>query len=375
VQPYLTPVRNHLTVDEVVALIRDTSAVVVSSGCELLTGMDLLVAEDISDDLEGGSVTRASYATLHGSASLTVTRELPWGSALVRPYLTLTDGVDTARFNLGAYFTNTPERDLTEFPISYAVECQDILAVLDDPVGDAYAVAKSQSYLTAVESILLSRGVVKYSIDQDAASVLLPTDRTWMFDESTTWLTIVNDLLGAVGYAGVWSDWDGFIRCTNYVSPRLRATEWTYDTELLTSMLGSRTTHRDFFSAPNRWVFYRTNILDGAAPVEGNGMYTYVNLYDGDTSVEQRGREITRVVGIDAADQASLEASAQRTIDADAAIPTKIRANTFPNPLHWHFDVIRVEDTWMGPPAKVLSSQWTLPLDGSEMSHEWTVVE
>jgi hypothetical protein len=375
VQPPVTPVRDHLTDDDVIGLIRDTSAVVVSGGCELLTGMDLLVAEDITGDLETGSVTRASYASLHGSATLTVTRELPWGNALLRPYLTLSDGVDTARFNLGAYFSNTPKRDLSEFPISYDVECQDILAVLADPVGDAYAVARNQSYLDAIENVLQARGVVKYTIDRDAAGMLLPTDRTWMFDESTTWLTIVNDLLGAIGYAGVWSDWDGFIRCGSYASPRQRAPEWTYDTTLLTSMLGNRTTQQDFYAAPNRWVFYRTNNLDGAAPVEGAGMYTYVNLYDGDTSVEQRGREITKVVGIDAADQTSLVAAAQRTIDADSAVPIRINASTFPNPLHWHFDVVRVEDTWMGPPVKVLSSQWTLPLDGSEMSHEWTVVE
>jgi hypothetical protein len=302
VQPYVTPVRGDLTADEVVSLIRDTAAVTISGGCELLTGMDLLVAEDITDDLESGSVTRASYASLHGSATLKLTRELPFGSSLLRPYLTLSDGTAEARFNLGAYFTNTPARDLSEFPVSYSVECQDILAVLADPVGDAYAVAKNTSYLDAIESVLLSRGIVRYSIDRDAAAAVLPTDRTWMFDESTTWLTVVNDLLGAIGYAGVWSDWDGFIRCTKYISPRDRATEWTYDTSLTMSMLGNRTTHRDFYAAPNRWVFYRTNILDGAAPVEGNGMYTYVNLYDGDTSVEQRGREITKVVGIDAAD-------------------------------------------------------------------------
>lgn len=374
-QPTVTPVRDDLSEAEVIALIRDSSAAGISGGCELLTGMDLLVAEDITDDLAGGSVGRQAYASLHGNSTMTITRELPWGSALLRPYLTVSDGTDMARFNLGAYFTNIPQRDLSEFPIRYSVECQDILAVLDDQVGDAYAVAQGATYLDAVETVLLARGIQRYSIDQDSAAATLPTDRTWMFDENTTWLTIVNDLLGAIGYAGVWSDWDGFIRCTKYVTPKQRAPEWTYDTALQTSMLGRRTTQRDFYNAPNRWVFYRTNILDGVAPVEGNGMYTYVNLYDGETSVEQRGREITKVVGIDAADQASLVSSAQRTIDADTAVPTKISASTFPNPLHWHFDVIRVEDSWMGVPAKVLASQWTLPLDGSDMTHEWSVVE
>lgn len=373
-QPPVVPVRDHLTAEQTDALIRDAPAVQFTAGCELLTGMDLMLAEDITDDVESGSVTRSSYASLHGAATMKITRELPWGSALLRPYITLTDGTDEARFNLGVYFTNTPARDLSRFPVSYDVQCQDILAVLDDPVGDAYAVARNSNYLDAVETVLQSRGVVGYSIDRESTAVL-PADRVWMFDDNTTWLTIVNDLLAAIGYAGVWSDWDGHIRCEKYASPRDRAPEWTYDTELLTSMLGGRTTERDFYAAPNRWVFYRTNNLDGAAPVEGDGMYTYTNLYAGDTSVEQRGREITKVVGIDVADQASLVAAAQRTIDADTAIPMKIRTTTFPNPRHWHFDVVRVEDTWMGPPAKVVVSQWTLPLNGSAMTQEWTVVE
>lgn len=373
-QPLVLPIRSQLTESQVTALIRDTSAVSFAGGCELLTGMDGLVAEDITADLREGSVSRASFANLHGGASLTITRELQWGNSLLRPYVVLSDGVNTARFNLGAYFTSTPERNLSEFPISYEVECHDILSVLDDAVGDAYAVAMGTSYLAAIESVLLSRGVQRYSIDQSAGALALPTDRTWMFDENTTWLTIVNDLLGAIGYSGVWSDWDGLIRCTKYVPPRLRGTEWTYNTTLEESMLGDRTTQRDFYEAPNRWVFYRTNILDGAAPVEGNGIYTYVNLYDGDTSVEQRGRQITRVVGIDAADQDSLVSAAQRTIDADTSVPMKIRTSTFPNPLHWHFDILNVEDEWMGPPAKVQGTQWTFSLDGSNMTHEWTVI-
>lgn len=372
-QPPVLPVRP-IAESLVYALIRDRSAVSFSGGCELLTGMDLMLAADISDDVQSGGVSRASYASMHGSASMIMSRELAWGSALVRPYITITDGIDEARFNLGAYFTNTPERDLAELPVAYDVECEDILSVLDDQVGDAYAVAKGTSYLVAIENLLVSQGVQKYSIDSDASSLVLPTDRVWMFDENTTWLTIINDLLGAIGYAGVWSDWDGMIRCTKYVSPRDRAPEWVYDDGILTSMLGDRTTKRDYYNAPNRWVFYRTNILDGETPVEGNGKYTYVNEYNGDTSVEQRGRTITRVVGIDAADHPSLVAAAQRTIDADMSIPTTINVTTFPNPLHWHMDVVRIEDEAYGPPTNALATKWTMALDGSGMAQEWTVL-
>jgi hypothetical protein len=376
VQPLVVVPRDHLTDADVVSLLQDAPAGRVSAGCELI-GMDLLMVEDLTDEFVGGTITRTSFANLHGTASLGLERELPWGSALIRPYLTMTDGVISARFNLGAYFTNVPERDLERTPALYDVSCVDILSLLADAIGDSYAVEAGVGYLVAVEEILVSRGVVRYLIDQSATATLLPSDRVWPFDEQTTWLTVVNDLLGAVGYAGVWSDWDGQLRCQPYRPPRERAPEWVYDTGALTAMIArTRRLVRDYTDTPNRWVFYRTNAVEGAPPVEGDGRYTWVNESTGDTSVAARGgRTITRAVGIEAADQASLVAAAQRTIDADMLLAVVMPAQTFPNPLHWHFDRCLVNDPAAGPPVDVLVTQWTLPLNGTYMQQSWTWLE
>lgn len=374
-QPLVTPVRSHLTADQVVDIIQNSSGVRISSGCELLTGMDLMVAEDFTDDFQGGSINRQSYANLHATATLSIVRELPWPNAIVRPYMVMNDGTNTAKFYLGSYFTNTPARPAWEFPVTYSVQCYDLLTVLADPVGDAFSVGEGQSYLAAVEAILQGRGIVKYYIDQSASGSVLPTDRTWPIDEQTTWLTIVNDLLGAIGYAGVYTDWEGVFRCVQYISPRQRGSEWEYNTDASTSMLGQRESERDFYGAPNRWVFVLSNNTDGPAPTEGAGKYTFVNQFEGDTSVDSRGREITKVVLVDAADHNAMVAAAQVTIDADMQIPIKIRANTAPNPLHWHFDMMYLVDPSLGVPVQAMGTQWTLPLDGSDMSHEWTVID
>lgn len=374
-QPPTAGPRAEHAAEDVVALLRDTPGVVFGHGCELID-RSLLLLEDFSADFQGGSVSRSAYATLHGTAQLQIARELAWGAALIRPYMTVTDGPTTMRFYLGAYFTHTPRTAPEQFPIVYAVDCYDILAALDDPVGDAYAVAAGASYLGQIEQILLSRGVLAYHIDQSARTATLPTDRTWPFDDRTTWLTIVNDLLQAIGYAGIWSDWDGRLRCEPYQTPRERAEEWTYDTDPDTSMLSTnRVVTQELTKAPNRWVFYQQNRTDGAPPVDGDGRYEYINQFSGQTSVEARGgRTVSRVVGLDVADHAALEASAQRTIDADIQVATHIDAETAPNPLHWHFDVLRMDDPAVGPPAKVLGKSWTLPLNGDDMTHEWSVV-
>ncbi|MFI5833219.1 hypothetical protein ACIA5A_06030 [Micromonospora sp. NPDC051300] len=375
-QPPTAPPRDGITQQQVVSLIQDSPALTVGRGIELVD-LSLSVLDDLTLDFAGGRVERHSYNTLHGQAELSFSRPLDWGSAIVRPYMTLSDGTDTARFNLGAYYTSTPETQLGEEPPTWTATGYDILLILGDLVGESYAVAAGQPYLAAVEAILVDRGVQAYVIDQAAADRVLPSARTWALDDNATWLTIVNDLLGAVGYAGVWSDWDGRLRCGPYQNPRDRAPEWLYTVDDATSMLTSRRTLADdYFDAPNRWVAVRSNNVDGAAPVEGNGLWTYQNDVDGPTSVQARGRVITApLLQLDVADQAALVAAARQQIDADRRRRTTVTVGTSPNPLHWHFDRLAVADPAMGSALlDVMCTSWVLPLDGADMSHDWSTI-
>lgn len=376
-QPPTGGPRQGLTAAAVTALLRDSPSLhVAGAGLELLA-RDLTVLADISGQLAGGTVSRSSYADLHGSASLAIESTLDWGSAIVRPYITLTDFVTTARFNLGAYYTPTPKTVLDEDPATYAVEALDILDGLSTPIGEAYTIAAGTGYLAAVETILIQQGFTQYLIDQTAAGRVLPSARTWVLDENTTWLAAVNDLLASIGYWGIWSDWDGYLRVQAYVSPAARPPEFSYDVGAATSMLtpGTQIEH-DFYRAPNRWVFWRSNGVDGAAPVEGNGLYTVVNQTDGPTSIEARGgRVISRAVPLDVADQPSLVTAGQRIVDDDLLIKTSVTVGVSPNPLHWHFDVVAIDDTRIAPPGgRAMVTKWTLPLDGGDGAQEWSLL-
>lgn len=373
-QPVISEPRTGMAAQDVIDLI-GAPGVRISSGLELIN-RSLVWQEDLSDDLKGGSVSRNSYASLHGTCTLGLSRRLDWGAAIVRPYYQMTDGVTTARFRLGAYFVAAPVHDPEESPPTYEVTGYDILEGLDDPVGDAYSVAAGEGYLARVETILMQRGYTAYIIDQEAAAKVLPVPRAWAFDDNLTWLTIINDLLAAIGYAGIWSDWDGRLRCEPYQPPRQRSPEWYYDVDIADTLLtAKRKVSYDFDRAPNRWVFYRTNDTDGPAPVEGAGMYTYINQSQGDTSVDARGdRTITRPVGLEVADQASLVARAQITIDADMTVPTTVELDIAPMPLHWHFDLITVNDPGIGPTVDALVTSWTLPLGGGNGTQSWTLL-
>jgi hypothetical protein len=370
-QPLITAVRSNYTAAQVIHEIRDSPNLIVSAGCELLD-QNLTVLEDITADFIDGSVKRSNYATLHGTASVQLSRDLAWGRAIIRPY----QKINGIRFNLGAYYTNTPDRVLGTMPLIYSVECYDLLDALNTPTGEAYAIAAGGSYVNAIYDIVTSQGFTKFILDKSRIGTTLPTAKVWPLDTQTTWLNVINDLCAAIGYRGIWSDWDGYLRIEPYTEPAIRTSEWTYETVGAYTMASQQRVYtKDYYAAPNRWVAIRNNNVAGSTPVEGNGVYTYVNQYNGLTSVQARGgRIITSILQVDAADQAALVAQTQQAIETDLRLQTKISLETSPNPLHWHFDKLTLNDSEAGQNLEVLEQEWELPLLGGNMRHVWSVI-
>jgi hypothetical protein len=382
VQPPTDGPRAAYTIAQVRYLIENTSSFDTSFGLQLLDG-DLTVLADVSDYLVSASVSRDNYADIHASASFELNQPLSWGNSIVRPYFQMTGptsstatALTTMTFYLGAFFTDSPAEDLSEDPPTYSVTGYDILSILDDAIGDAYSVDTGVDALDQVELILQARGVTQYTIDRDRAGTLIVSPMVWTLDDNVTWLVVVNALLAFVGYQGVWADWNGVFRCQTYTDPGDRASEWSLTSDIDTTILTQRRTRtRDFYNAPNRWVFYRSSNTEGQAPVDGDGRYEYINVADGDTSQEGRGgRTITKTLGIDAADQYSLVQAGNQVIAADMLIPVTVALETAPFPLAWHFDKYLISDPALGTAVSILSSSWTLNLDGSDMSHAWSVL-
>jgi hypothetical protein len=153
----------------IMALIQTNPSMLIGAGLDLLD-RNLNVLADLSGDLQDGEVSRSNFATLHGSFDFTLTTQLAWGSAIVRPYMLVGgEGMTTQRFNLGAYFTNTPDHNTGSDPTVYSVQGYDILDALHSPVGDSYAVEAGTEYLAAIETIIINQGYTKYTIDSARA--------------------------------------------------------------------------------------------------------------------------------------------------------------------------------------------------------------
>jgi hypothetical protein len=350
--------------------ILSSPTISIAVGLELLDENDVLLA-DISDDLVTGSVARNMNATIHGTARLQVSRALNWHNQRLRPYMTITELITGAleRFDLGIYLPETPTRRTGQQPMTFEVEAYDKLVILDHPHGIAYTASAGAGVVATVEAILDDRAL-PHALSQSSVATL-PSTRSWPLDEANTTLRIINDLLGAINYRGLYVDRNGIFRSEPYRPPAERAPVWHYDAGSPRTIIGEVIEEEiDLFSIPNWWVFIRDDPAQ-AVPTEGDGIHTVLNYADGPTSISARGRVITRVVRLDAADQASLVAAGNQIVGEDRQPYAHLSFTAVPNPLHWHADSVRITSADLGLTSDIFGEQsWSLPLDGGDMTHE-----
>lgn len=383
-QNLTAPPRDAFTAAQVTALLvaPDLS---VGFGCELLSP-SLALVEDISADVSGGSVKRDNLANAHGTCDLSISRVLAWGRDRVRPFMLLssaTAGVTSARFNLGVYLpTTTPDTPLGESPITYKVTGFDQLHLLQDNIGDSYPVAAGTVVLTEVRAALIAAGITApVLLDSSGINSVLATDLPFPLtsSESPTWIKVINDLLAAISYRGIWCDENGAFRSEPLVNPAQRPSEWTFKVgDLLTGVVSAdRNVVADLWNAPNWWRFVANGLT--VEPVEivtypsmssNNGQYTVENLTTGPSSQASVGRVIhAPVVFLDAVDDTSLKAQGDALVAAAQRTTEVISLKLSPFPIAGHFDVVTYSDVALGADRKAQCRSWDLPLDGSDATY------
>jgi hypothetical protein len=368
-QPLAGPPRDAYTPDQVRAVLT-ADQLVADYGCDLLDGNNQFL-EDLSADLATGKVARNNYADVHGTCSLTVQRELAWGQVRARPWMLLSSPLVPAvepRFNLGVFTLTTPEGQRGQTPQSWDVDGYDLLHLLStDGPGDCYVVGGGTTYLDAIRTAVDASGVgAPLLLAGDRQNTAIPADRVWAPAEGVrvTWLRILNDLLAAIGYRGLWADQDGTLRSGPYQAPATRASEWLFDTaDQRTNLVGEdRKITADVWGAPNWWRFVRKGM--STRPVEGNGLYTVQNVDGGPTSQNALGRVVHKPLQyLDAADQDSLVSQGDATVDADTAATRTYTLKVSALPIAGHFDVVTFIDANRTDKCQV--ANWELPLDGS----------
>lgn len=344
----------------------------IEPGLELLDEDQILIA-DISDDLVGGSVTHDNLKLVHGSATFQIERELAWHNQRLRPYVTVRNETgEEYRYNLGVYLPDTPARISGDTPQIYDVEAYDALTHVNTPYGKSLSVDEGTAYLTQVNTLLTEAGVPAYSIDQTSAAITTPSNFIWAIDSRNTYLKIINDLLLGVGYDKLYSDRNGTLRAIPFAFPADKSSTWTYDTESSNTIVveGARS-ENDLHEIPNKWVFVRDD-PEQAIPSEGAGLYTVTNQSDGITSVDSRGRTITKIENIrHAYSQTELVIIGDQQVIGDQRVRTSVSMQSGPNPYHFHYEVVTLNSPEIGAAnAKFMQESWTFDLGGGDMNHQ-----
>lgn len=377
-QALLAPPREHL--DE--ATVRAAMTTPNIAPHQISVGLDLLdntgaFLSNITELLvpPGSHVDRQNYADVHGTCSLNLCAELPWGRVLVRPRMTLRPlGVDVTCY-LGVFQLDQPTRTLGETPTLWEVSGKDLLTWLQGEIGATWSAPEGALVVDEIQRVVEAAGIPTsmIRIDRTSTATVPAGGLQWGIDTQPTFLTVANALCQSISYRAVWADETGTIRTGPYIVPANRAPEWLFTTRrdpAGTIVDGDDcTVDSNYWARPNWWRFIATGTP--TAPTEGDGFYT-VTWPAGQQMLG--GRVVRRTQSVDAADQASLVAAGDQAVAADKALTVTAEVQTRPMPLVGHFDVYSCDSLEVLDLAKVQARSWTLPLDGSPMSHTWEAI-
>ena len=345
----------------------EAQSLLVAVKVELLDENEVF-KQDVTEDIEveGSSISHGIYQTIHGTMTIVTSRKYDWGRDRLRVSMTVTDHLgNSAEFQLGIWLMRTPESSPGK---PYTVQCYDKTHLLNKVMPATFYGLFEELYVDVLATLLEGSGESNILIDP-TSTAQFPTGRAWLITEELTRLAIAGDITTAINYRSVYVDRQGFYRADPYVLPSAIAPSWEFDTGSLTTTMGEdRTSIEDIFDVPNTWVFIQSDPLYDL-PFEGTGMYTVVNQSDGPTSIDQRGGEITvRRVELDVASQDELVAQGDAIALADRQTAAEVKCKVAPNPSFWHYDAVLVTDAGLGFNAKkFLVTEWTLPLDGTDM--------
>jgi hypothetical protein len=324
---------------------------------ERLSSANVLL-DDLTNVLQG-SVSQNWLADIKRTATFTIRdvggidflsdRIKPW----VRLHLPPWGADDWVEWPQGVFLLSTPSRTSDETDtVIREVSAFDALQVFaDDLVTDRYTVAAGVVYTTAVTTLL---GSITANVTVTTST--LPTAKEW--PPGTSKLKIINELLGAVNYESLSFDESGTAVVRPYTAPSIRAEEWVFADDDTSIMLPDVEQTLDLFAVPNRWTLVVSD------PDRSTLSSTYTNVDPSSpTSTVRRQRTIVDFrTEQDAADQAALDAKAQRLAFEASQIFESLDFATGLMPAVSGNDVYRITYGALAVDAKYSEQSWEMPL-------------
>ena len=200
-------------------------------------------AEDFAQ-ITGGSVELSALSSLKAAGALSFKgSEVPDDGDLVRIYY-----VGNGEMHpIATLFCDCSEPTHTPSTVTGEMKCYSVLQALsDDGSGRPYTVAAGTNAVWLADEIAKSVGL---RTNAPSSDYTLASDHTFKSEDS--WLTVVNWLLDAAGYASCMPDEWGTVQMNPYDKPEERESVWNFGTGTGSILYPSVTFTTDYRSAPN----------------------------------------------------------------------------------------------------------------------------
>lgn len=172
--------------------------------------------------ITGGEVEFSAFSDLKVTGSLSFEgAEVPDDNDLVRIYYGYSSSSGESKLlPLATMLFSAPQPAYDGVTVSGTLDCQSVLAVISSrSYGAPFTVAAGTLAVQKAMELVESLGLRVNNPDKSAYA--LSSDHTFSQNEAN-YLSIVNWLLDAAGYASVWVDAFGVVQMTPYVEPTER---------------------------------------------------------------------------------------------------------------------------------------------------------
>lgn len=298
----------------------------------------------------------------YGSFSIKETADINYIDERIKPYMKVKIGNAWAKFPLGVYLIESPERRTDGMRITRNLSAYDKSIILkEDKFETRHRIQSGTAYTSAIRSILGGVGMAVTNIEDSALTVAVDIE----FDAGTTKLEAINSLLKAINYTPLHFDFQGHPCASEYVAAEDRIPEYTYATDKESIVYPDITESLDAFNIPNVITRYLES------PERGEMTATYVNNDARSLlSVPNRGRRIVDVQPInDIADQATLSSYVKRCA-LEQSIYQTVSFSSALMPHHEYCSCLNLQNDVLNINGKYIEISWHMDLKiGGEMRH------
>lgn len=342
-----------------------TSHRVESVRVELLTRTESSLGN--LDGVSGGNLAWNANADLPGTGTISLSergQSIDYSSNRVRVWWSV-EGHE--EWPLGVYVLAAPAVTYTEAGQTRDITLIDKLTVVrDDVLTSTLQIPAGANIVAAAVQQIRATGESRIAVTDSAST--LTNAMTW--DPGTPRLRVVNDLLAAAGYWGLWTDRWGQFRVEPYVPAATRGEAWAFEE-------GAASIHSPSWEYELA-LWDATNLVVMVSQADSAGTVWVAKAEDDNpaspTSTVSMGRVLNPIVeeNVEASSQADLQARASRKLLDNSNAVGRLSVSHAPVPV-WFNDAIRFVS--QGVDVKATVTKMSLDLSaGSLVSAEWRQV-